>query len=72
MPQQTIRFCIRPNGVVEELVEGVQGNGCLQLTKLIEARLGSIQRCTSTSDHYLSASAELHQKQISNVSLQHD
>ncbi|WP_461555493.1 DUF2997 domain-containing protein, partial [Synechococcus sp.] len=41
MPQQTIRFCIRPNGVVEELVEGVQGEGCLQLTKLIEARLGS-------------------------------
>lgn len=72
MPQQTIRFCIRPNGVVEELVEGVQGEGCLQLTKLIEARLGSIQRCNSTSDYYLSASAEIHQKQISNVSLQHD
>ena len=72
MPQQTIRFCIRPNGVVEELVEGVQGEGCLELTRSIEAKFGTVQRCTPTSNHYQAAPAEIHQNQASNVSLQHD
>jgi hypothetical protein len=71
MPQQTIRFFIRPNGVVEELVEGVVGNGCVQLTKAIEARLGTVQCSNPTADHYQTAVAELRQNQTSNVSLQH-
>ncbi|MBE9172783.1 DUF2997 domain-containing protein [Cyanobium sp. LEGE 06143] len=52
MAQHTIRFRIRPDGRVEELVEGVQGQGCEQLTERIEARLGSVQQRSSTAEAY--------------------
>ena len=44
MAQRTIRFRIRPDGRVEETVEGVAGVGCEQLTGRIEARLGTVQQ----------------------------
>jgi hypothetical protein len=50
MAQRTIRFRIRPDGRVEELVEGVHGSACEQLTERIEARLGSVQQRSSTSE----------------------
>lgn len=53
MAQRTIRFRIRPDGRVEELVEGVQGMGCEQLTARIEARLGTVQQRRSTTEAYL-------------------
>ncbi|MGB7564440.1 MAG: DUF2997 domain-containing protein [Prochlorococcaceae cyanobacterium] len=53
MAQSTIRFRIRPDGRVEELVQGVRGDGCEQLTERIEARLGTVQQRRSTSDAYL-------------------
>ena len=53
MAQQTIRFRIHSGGRVQELVEGVQGEGCEQLTERIEARLGSVQQRQSTSEAYL-------------------
>jgi hypothetical protein len=53
MAQQTIRFRIHSGGRVQELVEGVQGGGCEQLTERIEARLGSVQQRQSTSEAYL-------------------
>ena len=40
MPQKTIRFTIRPDGRVEERVEGVAGEACQQLTEEVEAALG--------------------------------
>lgn len=49
MDQHTIRFRIRPDGRVEELVEGVRGLGCEQLTERIESRLGAVQRRQSTA-----------------------
>ena len=49
MAQQSIRFRIRPDGRVEELVEGVQGSGCEQLTERIEAKLGAVQQRQSTA-----------------------
>ncbi len=52
MAQQSIRFRIRPDGRVEELVEGVQGSGCEQLTERIEARLGTVQQRQSTSEAF--------------------
>jgi hypothetical protein len=52
MAQHTIRFRIRPDGRVEELVEGLTGHGCEQLTERIEARLGSVQQRQSTSEAY--------------------
>ena len=53
MAQQTIRFRIHSGGRVQELVEGVQGEGCQQLTERIEARLGSVQHRQSTSEAFL-------------------
>jgi hypothetical protein len=52
MAQQTIRFRIRPDGRVEELVEGVQGLACEQLTERIEARLGSVQQRQPTAEAF--------------------
>jgi hypothetical protein len=52
MAQQTIRFRIRPDGRVEEQVEGVLGSGCEQLTERIEARLGSVQQRRSTVEAF--------------------
>lgn len=52
MAQQTIRFRIRADGRVEELVEGIQGMACEQLTESIEARLGVVQRREATAEAF--------------------
>lgn len=52
MAQRTIRFRIRPDGRVEEHVEGVQGLACESLTERIEARLGRVSQRRSTSDAF--------------------
>ncbi|CAK6691091.1 MULTISPECIES: DUF2997 domain-containing protein [unclassified Synechococcus] len=54
MAQRTIRFRIRPDGRVEETVEGIQGEGCQQLTERIEARLGSVQQRRPTAEAFQS------------------
>jgi len=63
MAQRTIRFRIRPDGRVEETVEGVAGEGCRQLTERIESRLGTVQQRQETSEAFQAAqrSAELQQ-----------
>ena len=53
MPQKMIRFTIRPNGRVEERVEGVPGEACQQLTQEVEAALGTVERQESTSEAFL-------------------
>ncbi|MFO8237039.1 MAG: DUF2997 domain-containing protein [Prochlorococcaceae cyanobacterium] len=52
MAQQTIRFRIRPDGRVEELVEGVAGAACEQLTERLEARLGAVQQRRPTAEAF--------------------
>jgi hypothetical protein len=52
MAERTIRFRIRPDGRVEETVEGVSGQGCEQLTERIEARLGAVQQRRQTSEAF--------------------
>ena len=52
MPQRTVRFTIRPDGRVEELVEGVSGDACQQLTERLEAALGTVERRESTSEAF--------------------
>jgi hypothetical protein len=52
MGQQTIRFRIRPDGRVDEVVEGVEGEGCLALTERIEAQIGAVQQRRSTSEAF--------------------
>ena len=62
MPQRTVRFRIRPDGRVEETVEGIAGDGCLQLTDRLEAALGTVERRESTSEAFATAQ-NLHQTQ---------
>lgn len=52
MAQQTIRFRIRPDGRVEEVVEGIAGHGCEQLTERIEEKLGVVQQRQPTSEAF--------------------
>jgi hypothetical protein len=59
MAVQTLRFRIRPDGRVEELVEGLPGRACEDLTTRIESRLGSVQARQSTSEAYQSLNADL-------------
>jgi hypothetical protein len=77
VPQQVLRYRIRPDGRVEELVEGLAGPACTTLTAAIEARLGPVVSSVPTSDHYaapatsvltdtVSSSANVH-----HVALQH-
>jgi len=63
MAQSTIRFRIRPDGRVQETVEGVVGLGCAQLTERIEARLGSVLQRRETSEAY--EAPELTARQVS-------
>ena len=51
MPQKTIRFTIRPDGRVEERVEGVAGEACQQLTEEVEAALGTVERQAVSYTH---------------------
>ena len=53
--QQSIRYRIRPDGRVEETVEGIQGHACERLTERIEARLGSVQQRQPTAEAYQAA-----------------
>lgn len=50
--QQTIRYRIRPDGRVEETVEGLTGLACERLTERIEARLGTVQQRQPTAEAY--------------------
>lgn len=63
MAQRTIRFRIRPDGRVEEQVEGVQGAGCEPLTERIEHRLGTVLQRRSTSEAFGSLPLEAPQGQ---------
>lgn len=56
MAQRTIRFRIRPDGRVEEHVEGVQGAACESLTERIEARLGRVSQRRSTAEAFAAQS----------------
>lgn len=57
MAQHSIRFRIRPDGRVEEQVEGVLGQACEQLTARIEARLGTVQQRRSTAAAFQASAA---------------
>ena len=67
MPQRTLRFKIRQDGRVEETVEGLVGEACIELTEKLEDALGTVERREPTSDTFLlenvqkqTISAEIH------------
>ena len=53
MPQLTLRFRIRQDGLVEESVEGALGESCHQLTERLEEALGTVEHREPTADAYL-------------------
>tara|TARA_B100000700_G_C14651159_1_gene672030 strand:- start:123 stop:326 length:204 start_codon:yes stop_codon:yes gene_type:complete len=53
MPQRTLRFRIHQDGLVEETVEGVQGDSCLELTKRLETALGVVEQRQQTTDAFI-------------------
>ena len=53
MPQRTLRFKIRQDGRVEETVEGLVGEACIDLTEKLEDSLGTVERREPTSDTFL-------------------
>ena len=53
MALRTLRFKIRQDGRVEETVEGIIGQGCIDLTEKLEAALGSVEQRKSTSEAFL-------------------
>ena len=53
MPQRTLRFKIRQDGRVEETVEGIVGEACIDLTEKLEDALGTVERREPTSDTFL-------------------
>jgi len=53
MPQRTLRFKIRQDGRVEETVEGLVGDACIDLTEKLEDALGTVERREATSDTFL-------------------
>tara|TARA_Y100001960_G_scaffold291175_1_gene332362 strand:+ start:101 stop:304 length:204 start_codon:yes stop_codon:yes gene_type:complete len=53
MAQRTLRFKIRQDGRVEETVEGIVGDGCIELTEKLEAALGTVEQRKTTSEAFL-------------------
>ena len=53
MALRTLRFKIRQDGRVEETVEGIVGDGCIELTEKLEAALGSVELRKPTSEAFL-------------------
>ncbi len=50
--KQSIRFRIKQDGTVEEVVSGVCGSTCKTLTKRIEEKLGIISYSEVTTEYY--------------------
>ncbi len=70
MKQQTIKFSISQDGSVEEIVQGIKGANCLDITEKIEEKLGTVQHRKETEEYYQVQSTQenvtLHQDQHQN------
>ena len=53
MSQRTLRFKIRQDGRVEETVEGIVGDACIELTEKLESALGRVEQRKPTSESFL-------------------
>ena len=52
MKKETIKYTIRQDGNVTEVVFNVPGTECLNLTDDIEIKLGDLEKRVYTSDYY--------------------
>ncbi len=49
---ETLEFVIYPDGRVKELVTGIVGRSCAEVTAAIEAQLGQVLSQEKTSEYY--------------------
>lgn len=49
---ETLEFVIYPDGRVKELVTGIVGASCAEVTAAIEAQLGQVMTHEKTSEYY--------------------
>ena len=49
---ETLEFIIYPDGRVKEMVTGVIGRSCEEVTRKIEEQLGNVVSREATSDYY--------------------
>ena len=52
MNMETLEFVIYPDGRVKEMVTGIVGNSCQEVTAAIEAQLGNVLSQATTADYY--------------------
>ncbi|MGF1568414.1 MAG: DUF2997 domain-containing protein [Nodosilinea sp.] len=69
---ETLEFIIYPDGRVKEMVTGIVGASCAEVTAAIEAQLGVVVAQQTTSDYYAQASPQtLVEKASTQVSASH-
>lgn len=51
-PMETLEFVIYPDGRVKELVTGIVGSSCAEVTAAIEAQLGEVTAQQKTSEFF--------------------
>lgn len=66
---ETLEFVIYPDGRVKELVTGIVGASCTEVTAAIEAQLGHVVSSQPTADYY-AQSVHQHSQQRSTESAQ--
>ncbi|MEM9945003.1 MAG: DUF2997 domain-containing protein [Cyanobacteria bacterium P01_D01_bin.36] len=49
---ETLEFVIYPDGRVKEMVTGIVGASCAEVTAAIEAQLGEVVSCKPSSEYY--------------------
>lgn len=49
---ETLEFVIYPDGRVKEMVTGIVGASCAEVTAAIEAQLGEVMAHEKSSDYY--------------------
>lgn len=54
MSQAELQIVISPSGKVEIEVQGVQGSGCMELTRFLEEALGDVDDRTFKAEYYVS------------------
>jgi hypothetical protein len=55
---ETLEFIIYPDGRVKEMVTGIVGASCAEVTAAIEAQLGVVISQQATSDYYAQCSEQ--------------
>jgi hypothetical protein len=60
MSLETLEFIIYPDGRVKELVTGIVGKSCEEVTAAIEAQIGRVLDREKTADFYQQPLTQIH------------